>query len=92
MARDIDQGGGHGESGRRGSERIGVWLCLLAMAGLGAVLLAWWGIGAGTVVLLILALACVLAALYAWVSKRRIERLLDQMEVRGRELGSRNST
>jgi len=85
-------GGKAAASGRRRPDSRAVGLCTVAMAGIVLLVLALWGMGAGTVVLLILALACILVALYAWASKRRIERLLDQMVVKGRELGSRNST
>lgn len=62
--------------GSRKRRRYAV-LCGLAMAGVGMAAWFWWRGSWLTVVLLALSLACVAALVYAWMTERRVARLLD---------------
>lgn len=59
------------------ARRGGVILCTLAMAAAGVAALVWWKTSLITVALVAFGLVCLAAGFYAWMSGRRIGRLLD---------------
>lgn len=63
---------------RRSSFHFNVALCLLAMTALAAAILLWLGLSPFTAILAAIAIACPLAALYAWWLARRALKPLDR--------------
>lgn len=63
--------------GSRKRRRYAV-LCALAMAGIGIAAWFWWRGSWLAAVLLALSFSCIAALVYAWMTERRIERVLDR--------------
>lgn len=63
---------------RKPGLRFNIVLCLLAMTGVAAVILLSLGLSPLTAILAAIAIACPLAALYAWWLARRALKPLDR--------------
>lgn len=63
---------------RKPGFHFNVALCLLAMTALAAAILLWWGLSPFTAILAAIAIACPLAALYAWWLARRALKPLER--------------